>query len=145
MCGPYFNLKAPKAPAVSGYDIHIYVDELACGIRKSPERSKKGNDLAEALIKAIPQAEGPFQVQAGMGPHVLSNVEITIPPESLSQALTFLQLNNPGLSILVHPHTGDEIKDHTDLALWVGPPVLLALNKLTPPRKKTGNPFPRQN
>jgi aromatic ring-cleaving dioxygenase len=139
MCGPFFNLKAKKVPAIESYDIHIYFEKGTDWV--------KADGLANALIEAIPQAGGPHQVKAGMGPHLLPNVEVTIPPEALSKALTLLQLNNPGLSILVHPHTGDEIQDHTTLANWVGKPVPLKLGTLIPPAaltKKISNPVPRQ-
>lgn len=141
MCGSYidlFNLNAKKVPEISGYDIHIYFEDS--------HGQFKANGLAQALKDIVPQAEGPFQVKAGLGPHVLHNVEVAIPPESLSQALTFLQLNNKGLSILVHPHTGDEVKDHTTLANWVGKPVPLNLETLVPPaqRRKANGPHPRQ-
>lgn len=130
-----FNKKAQTpqtTPAVTSYDIHIYFE----GGAKS-----KAETLAQALLNAIPEAGGPYPVAAGRGPHLLANVEVTIPPEALSKALTLLQLNNPGLSILVHPHTGDEVLDHTRLANWVGKPVPLDLDALLPPsqRKKAAN------
>jgi DOPA 4,5-dioxygenase len=34
--------------------------------------------------------------------------------------VSWLQLNSRGLSILVHPHTGDEAKDHLEFAIWLG-------------------------
>jgi len=131
MCGPFFNLKAKKVPAIESYDVHIYFEKGTDWV--------KADAIASALLEAIPQAKGPFQVKAGMGPHTLPNVEVAIPPESLSKALTLLQLNNPGLSILVHPHTGDEILDHTALANWVGKPVPLKLGTLTPPAQLKNN------
>jgi len=133
-----FNLKARKTPPVSSYDVHIYFEDA--------NGQNKANALAAALKAAIPGAEGPFQVKAGLGPHILTNVEVAIPPAALSQALTLLQLDNKGLSVLVHPHTGDEILDHTKLANWVGKPVPLNLDALIPPaqRKRVNGPHPRQ-
>jgi DOPA 4,5-dioxygenase len=141
MCGDYFNQKAvkiEKAPAITSYDIHIYVENAG---PKALENIIKAGNLAQALIEAIPQAGGPHHVAAGRGPHLLANVEVTIPPEALSKALTLLQMNSAGLSILVHPHTGDEMRDHTALANWVGKPVPLDLDALLPPsqRKKAAN------
>jgi len=130
-----FNQKSQ--PVVSSYDIHIYFE----GGAKAQENKNKAEAIANALLQAIPEAGGPHHVAAGRGPHLLANVEVTIPPQALSKALTLLQLNNPGLSILVHPHSGDEILDHTKLANWVGKPVPLDLDALLPPsqRKKAAN------
>lgn len=134
-----FNQKAQMQtqPAVTGYDIHIYFESGP----KVLENKSKVEALAQALLEAIPEAGGLHPVQAGRGPHLLANVEVTIPPEALSKALTLLQTNNPGLSILVHPHTGDEVLDHTKLANWVGKPVPLDLDALLPPSqpKKAAN------
>ena len=43
-----------------------------------------------------------------------------IKPESFGKVVSWLQLNSNGLSILVHPRTGDELKDHLELPLWLG-------------------------
>ena len=142
MCTPDFNLFAKKAPAIKNYDVHIYFGNDP----DHPGAELGANILAERLLEAVPGAKGPFYVKAGMGPHVFPNVEVTIPPEVLSKTLTLLQLNNPGLSILVHPHTGDEILDHTTLANWVGKPVPLKLATLAQPapRKIVNNRGPQQ-
>ena len=31
-----------------------------------------------------------------------------------------LSLNRDGLTLFIHPNTGDAYKDHTDHALWMG-------------------------
>ena len=131
MNSPIFNLKASKLPAISGYDVHIYFE--------GADGHAKANALAAAVKAAIPGVEGPFQVKAGLGPHLFANVEVAIPPEALSKVLTLLQLDNKGLSVLVHPHTGDETLDHTKLVNWVGKPVPLNLDALLPPSQRQNN------
>jgi aromatic ring-cleaving dioxygenase len=39
-------------------------------------------------------------------------------------------LNREGLSILLHPETGDAYRDHTDHAAWLGAMVPLRLETL---------------
>jgi DOPA 4,5-dioxygenase len=38
-----------------------------------------------------------------------------------------LALNHRELDVLVHPNTGDELRDHRDSALWLGSSHALAL------------------
>ena len=38
----------------------------------------------------------------------------------LASFLPWLMLNRDGLTILVHPETGDDLADHTDHAAWLG-------------------------
>ncbi len=40
-------------------------------------------------------------------------------------------LNRGGLTILVHPETGDDLADHSDHAVWLGPSLTLDLSVLS--------------
>ena len=42
----------------------------------------------------------------------------------------WLMLNREGLSVLVHPMSGDAYLDHARFALWLGTPVELRLDVL---------------
>ena len=129
MSANVFNKIAQKAPAVEGYDVHINF--------LSEEHHAEAQALADAIKATVPGVEGPNQVAPGRGPHLISNVEVSIPAAALSQVLTFLQLNKvEGVSTLVHPHTGDEIRDHTKLVNWVGKPVPLNIDALLPPEQR---------
>ena len=44
--------------------------------------------------------------------------------------LPFLMLNREGLSILVHPETGNDYRDHAEYPLWLGAPLPLLLETL---------------
>jgi aromatic ring-cleaving dioxygenase len=132
MSSNVFNKVAEKAPAVESYDVHIYF--------LSEQHHAQAQALADAIKASVPGVEGPNQVKPGRGPHLVSNVEINIPPAALSQVLTFLQLNQvDGVSTLVHPHTGDEVRDHTKLVNWVGKPVPLNIDALLPPEQRKNN------
>jgi aromatic ring-cleaving dioxygenase len=46
------------------------------------------------------------------------------------ELIPWLSLNRAGLTVFIHPQTGDELADHTEHALWMGniePLVLSAL------------------
>ncbi len=44
--------------------------------------------------------------------------------------MTWLALNRKGLTILIHPLTGDDLIDHTDYASWMGEQQVLNLDFL---------------
>jgi aromatic ring-cleaving dioxygenase len=46
--------------------------------------------------------------------------QIAFPPALLASFLPWLMLNREGLSILLHPGTGDAYADHIDHAVWLG-------------------------
>jgi len=137
MCGPYFNLKAAKPLPVSGYDIHIYFG------KDSWQDRFLADALAQALAEAFPRDVKRVQEIGIKGPHSSPNIEVDITPESFGKVLTWLQMNHEHLSILIHPHTGDEMRDHTALANWVGEPLPLKLEALQPapsPKKPGAQP-----
>ncbi|ANB11597.1 putative DOPA-dioxygenase [Sugiyamaella lignohabitans] len=46
------------------------------------------------------------------------------------------QLNHGSLSVLVHPHTGFDVADHTDHAIWIGEKVPLIVGVLEAAEKR---------
>lgn len=56
-----------------------------------------------------------------VGPHTASMYQVAFAPAIFDQLMPWLMLNNDGLSILVHPGTGDDLRDHTLAAAWIGP------------------------
>jgi len=118
-CGDDFNLKAgreaPK-PEVTAYHVHIYFE-------KGAESEKNAVETAQTLAEKFPGAVLDAHRVGRVGPHTEPNIGVTITPESFGEVVGFLQMNNKGLSILIHPRTGDELVDHGDAALWLGKPV----------------------
>ena len=55
-----------------------------------------------------------------VGPHPRSMYQVAFPRALLATFLPWLMLNRDGLTILVHPETGDDLADHTDHAAWLG-------------------------
>jgi DOPA 4,5-dioxygenase len=114
MCGLYFNKSA--AAKVSEYHVHIYFSEDGAD-RWMAEM------LANRLVQAFPGKVTGGHAVGKVGPHTRPNIEVDIAPEAFGEVLKTLQLNSQGLSILVHPRTGDEVFDHLSAALWLGQPV----------------------
>jgi aromatic ring-cleaving dioxygenase len=63
-----------------------------------------------------------------VGPHTQSMYQIAFPASELASFLPWLMLNRNGLSILLHPETGDDYRDHSTHAAWLGPALPLRLD-----------------
>jgi DOPA 4,5-dioxygenase len=55
-----------------------------------------------------------------VGPHPCWSCQIAFAPAQFADVVGWLALNHRGLDVLVHPNTGDELRDHRDCALWLG-------------------------
>jgi DOPA 4,5-dioxygenase len=56
---------------------------------------------------------------------------LTIPIDTLPEALPWLILNRNGLTIFAHAQTGNAYQDHTDHVIWLGPSETLTLSALS--------------
>jgi aromatic ring-cleaving dioxygenase len=63
------------------------------------------------------------------------DVSDCFPAPVVGLILPWLMLNRDGLSILLHPGTGDAYADHIDHAVWLGSVVPLRMNVLRKSRK----------
>ena len=102
---------------VKNYHAHIYYDPA------------KTRDLA-ARVRAGLTA---FNVQLGswhdeaVGPHLDAMYQAVFTPEEFGNVVPWLMLHREGLSVLVHPSTGDSYGDHLERSLWLG--ARLTLNE----------------
>ncbi|MDF1720809.1 MAG: DOPA 4,5-dioxygenase family protein [Minwuia sp.] len=96
---------------IHGYHAHIYY-------RNEAER-------AEAAVLRQ-QIKARFQVIPGrwrdqpVGPHPLPMFQMAFTPAVFITLTPWLMLNRRGLTVLVHPETGDEVSDHAVHPLWLG-------------------------
>lgn len=67
---------------------------------------------------------------APVGPHPRGSRQIGFGPDLLGVVLPWLVLHRAGLTVLVHPETGDAMTDHTAHAIWLGAPEPLRLDAL---------------
>ncbi len=105
---------------IQGFHAHIYYD---------PESRETAARIREEL-------EAKFQVELGrwrdepVGPHPKSMYQVKFAPEEFGRVVPWLMLHHEGLDVLVHPITGDDVKDHSDHALWLGKKLELNLDFL---------------
>ncbi len=82
------------------------------------------------VAAAVPEATLGRWHDALVGPHLQSMYQIAFPRDLLATFLPWLMLNRDGLTILLHPGTGDAYADHTDHAVWLGGMLPLRLEVL---------------
>lgn len=93
------------------YHAHVYFDD------------EKSRAAAAELREAIAAR---FDVRLGrwhdklVGPHLKPMYQVAFAPELFARFVPWLALNHRGLSVLIHPETGDDPTDHSEHALWLG-------------------------
>ena len=103
--------------AIRCYHAHVYYDGAsradAAGLRGAIERA--------------------FEVEMGrwreepVGPHPQPMYQVKFGVGQFARIVPWLMLNRAGLTILVHPDTGDAYRDHALNALWLGEKLKLRL------------------
>jgi aromatic ring-cleaving dioxygenase len=98
--------------AITDYHAHIYYD---------PAKTRdKAERLRERVAKEFPQAKRGRWHDELVGPHPQSMYQIAFPTGMLASFVPWLMLNRDGLTVLLHPETGDDLTDHTAHAAWFG-------------------------
>lgn len=131
MCGPFVNLKEEwKKANIAEFHIHIY--------------KKNDSDADLELVRNIQSIvgkasgtylKGPFDI-GKVGPHIRPNTELNLVGDKsriyLQMILNEIELFNRDrlfkgqepLSVLVHPETGNFLKDHDPSNIkWFGQPL----------------------
>ena len=113
----------PKDPqAITHYHAHIYYDPA-----KTRDRAER---LRAGVAEKFPQAKLGRWHDELVGPHPRSMFQIAFPRELLPSLVPWLMLNRDGLTILLHPETGNAYADHAEHAVWFGAVLPLRLEAL---------------
>lgn len=97
---------------ISGYHAHIYYSDetrdTAARIREALDRRFRGAvRLGRWHDKLV-------------GPHTRSMYQVAFDRTIFPEIVPWLALNRDGLTILIHPESGDALADHTAHAMWMG-------------------------
>jgi aromatic ring-cleaving dioxygenase len=114
---------APRDPAIiQHYHAHVYYE---------PDTTRETAALLrERVATAFPQAQLGRWHDELVGPHLRSMYQIAFPSELLGRFLPWLMLNRDGLTVLLHPGTGNDYADHTAHAAWLGDTLPLRVDVL---------------
>ncbi len=97
--------------AIGSFHAHVYFDGAA------------QREIALALREQIAER---FAVTLGrvhdglVGPHARTMYQVAFDVPVFGNFVPWLMLNRQGLTVLVHPNTRDERRDHLVHALWMG-------------------------
>jgi aromatic ring-cleaving dioxygenase len=107
-------LKANKA--LTGYHVHIYFDP-------NTYSNAVARVLESEMLSLFPQHINASSPVGIVGPHTKDNIVVEINKDTVTDIVPWLQFNNRGLSILIHPESGDTLRDHENAGLWLNTPV----------------------
>jgi aromatic ring-cleaving dioxygenase len=109
--------KDPRA--IAAYHAHVYYDPA-----KTRDRAER---LRRSVAERFPQAKLGRWHDELVGPHPQAMYQIAFAPELLAEFVPWLMLNREGLTVLLHPETGDNYTDHSAHAAWFGAVLPLRL------------------
>jgi aromatic ring-cleaving dioxygenase len=107
---------------VTGFHAHIYfpsADLMEGSAFQERVRRSFGSLVQVGRFHAVP-----------VGPHPIAMFQVAFPVGHLESLYAWLAEHREGRSVLIHPRTGNDLMDHRDHALWLGPPLQLNLAML---------------
>ena len=100
------------------YHAHIYFEQET--LTFATDLCKRAGDLFTLKVGRVHQK--------AIGPHPKWSCQIIFSSNDFEHFIPWLEDNRQGLKILVHALTGDNLKDHTEYAYWLGDAVELSLD-----------------
>jgi DOPA 4,5-dioxygenase len=103
--------------AHKAYHAHIYFDANTKAIAKR---------VCDASAEKFGLRVGHFHEKL-VGPHPRWSCQVTFGSKDFDKYIHWLDANRVELTVFVHALTGDDLKDHTEFAYWLGMDVELNL------------------
>ncbi|MEH6576908.1 MAG: DOPA 4,5-dioxygenase family protein [Amphritea sp.] len=97
-------------PEISGYHAHVYFD--ADSLDRAVELCEQARDKMGTTMGRVHQRP--------VGPHTGWSCLLTFPTDRIAAMLPWLTFNRDGLTVFIHPETGDDLADHTRHVIWLG-------------------------
>ncbi|TGZ83477.1 hypothetical protein EX30DRAFT_338099 [Ascodesmis nigricans] len=108
-----------------GFDVHVYFNS------NNPSEKIFAHELWSRIRYEFPELRI-YQIwDRPIGPHVTAMFEVNLfTPAQFGAFVPWLVVNRGPLSALVHPNTGDDVRDHSQRATWLGKEVPVDLGLL---------------
>ena len=113
-------MTAYDTAAIQSYHAHVYYDA----------------ETKETAARLRAGVEARFDITMGrwhdrpVGPHPCWSYQILFEPALFGELVPWLALNREGLTVFVHPNTGQDLPDHAEYAMWLGESPELNLDAL---------------
>ena len=96
---------------IRGWHAHVYFDAGTL---------ERARTLCEAAAARFPTLKMGRVHEKPVGPHPDWSCQLAFRAELLAEVLPWLALNRGGLTVFVHPISGEDLIDHRDRAIWLG-------------------------
>ena len=104
------------------YHAHVYFTD---------ESVEEARSVCETTSELFSLTMGQMHYRK-VGPHLYWSCQLSFTGEKFGEVVSWLSMHRGELVVLIHPQTGDVLKDHTSHAIWLGQSVALELDALTP-------------
>ncbi|MCJ1285923.1 hypothetical protein MMC26_005265 [Xylographa opegraphella] len=105
------------------------LDELIWDVQGNAEQRTFAQALWDRIRREFPELRIYRFFDKPVGPHPLAMFEVNLfTPAQFGAFISWLVINRGPLSVLIHPNTEDEERDHTQRATWMGERLPLDLS-----------------
>ena len=113
-------------PTITGYHAHIYYDAAT-----KPAAERLRARLEETFSAPV---FGRWHDRP-VGPHPRWSYQVAFETALHDEIVAFIDAHREGLTVLLHEETGDEVRDHTDGASFLGEAVELDIEYMRKRRR----------
>ncbi|KAF8582779.1 hypothetical protein K439DRAFT_1350499 [Ramaria rubella] len=111
----YDKFPTPIKSSNNGFDFHIYYQQ------NNEKQVEYARALHERIRREFPELRIYRFWDRPVGPHPVAMFEVNVfDPHQTGALFSFLAVNRGPCSVLIHPNTNDAVRDHTELATWMG-------------------------
>jgi len=100
----------PLVDNVEGYHAHVYFDAV------TREQAQQVCQTATDIFGI----EMGHMHQKPVGPHPCWSCQLSFSAQQFAAVVTWLAMHRDGLTVFIHPLSGDDLRDHRDFAMWLG-------------------------